>query len=80
MFRDKNGKKEIFMYEFWPTRFEMPNHITSKIHASMLGTKWNYTNIKQFVTSVIRKNLMVHGLNLTAMKYGFMFVIGVSKI
>ena len=42
MFRDKNGKKEIFMQEFkefWPSRFEMPNHITSKIHSSMLGTK-----------------------------------------
>ena len=27
MFSDKNGKKEIFMYEFWPKRFEMPTHL-----------------------------------------------------
>ena len=39
LFQNKNGKKEIFMYEFWSSRFEMPSHITSKVHASMLGTK-----------------------------------------
>ena len=27
LFQNKNGKKESFMYEFWPERFEMPTHI-----------------------------------------------------
>ena len=27
MFRDKNGKNEIFMGEYWPKRFEMPTHL-----------------------------------------------------
>ena len=27
LFQNKNGKKEIFMYEFWSSRFEMPTHI-----------------------------------------------------
>ena len=27
MFSDKNGKKETFMYEFWPQRYEMPTHL-----------------------------------------------------
>jgi len=27
LFQNKNGKKESFMYEFWPKRFEMPNYV-----------------------------------------------------
>jgi len=29
LFQNKNGKKESFMYEFWPKRFEMPTHVLS---------------------------------------------------
>ena len=36
LFQDKNGKKEIFMYEFWPDRFEMPNELNGLIN-SMKG-------------------------------------------
>ena len=27
LFQNKNGKKEIFMCEYWSSRFEMPTHI-----------------------------------------------------
>ena len=27
LFQNKNGKKEIFMYEYWSSRFEMPKKI-----------------------------------------------------
>ena len=33
--KNKNGKKEIFMYEFWPKRFEMPNFIQNT-HSKLL--------------------------------------------
>ena len=35
MFSDKNGKKETFMYEFWPKRYEMPTFIQNT-HSKLL--------------------------------------------
>ena len=38
LFQIKNGKKEKFYCEFWPQKYQMPDHVPSKIHSSMLGT------------------------------------------
>jgi len=38
LFQNKNGNKEKFYCEFWPQKYQMPDHVPSKIHSSMLGT------------------------------------------